>query len=222
MEDEADIDADETGPERTCIVTREKGDPRAMVRFVVAPDGGVVPDIRARLPGRGAWVGARAGVVELAVKRKSFPRAFKREVTVAPGLAAQVDDLLARDALQALALANKAGKVICGATKVESALGSGPVAALIHASNGSADGVRKVDAAARRSPTGDSNVMRVQIFTSEQLDLALGRANVIHAALTVGGASDAFLQRAARLEHFREEHLDKAMVVLSEPAVDVI
>lgn len=222
MDDEGAV-AEESGPERTCIVTRDKGEPRTMIRFVVGPDGAVVPDIRAKLPGRGAWVSGRIGVVELAVKRKAFARAFKREVTVGQGLAAQTDELLSRDALQGLALANKAGRVVCGSAKVEAALGAGTPVALLHASDGSPDGVRKIEAAARRSPALRADmVTRVQIFPSRQLDLALGRSNVIHAALLNGGASEAFLLRAARLERFRDGRVDDAAGPTDEPVLDSI
>ena len=112
------------GPERTCIVTRVKGPPDAFLRFVVSPDGAVVPDLRRSLPGRGAWVTAEKAVVAEAVKRRSFARAFKMQVEVIPTLADMVDALLEKDALQALAMANKAGLVVAGAGKVEGLGGS--------------------------------------------------------------------------------------------------
>ena len=140
----------DTGPERTCIVTRRKGAPDTFIRFVVGPDRGVVPDLRCRLPGRGAWVTAERAVVMEAMKRKSFRRAFKSEVEVPPTLADLIDGLMEKDALQALSLANKAGLVVAGATKVEGSIGPKVPAALVQASDGSADGVRKMEAAVRR------------------------------------------------------------------------
>src|ERR1700712_4421958 len=98
---------DETGPERTCIVTRQKADPEAMIRFVIGPDVTVVPDIRRKLPGRGVWVTANADIVARAVKKSSFARGFKTKVAVSPTLAAETEELLARDCLQALSMANK-------------------------------------------------------------------------------------------------------------------
>jgi predicted RNA-binding protein YlxR (DUF448 family) len=220
MDDDATAVAEEKGPERTCIVTREKGEPDRLIRFVVGPDGAVTPDIRARLPGRGAWLTGTAAVLQLAIKRKAFARAFKREVAADAALAGQVDDLLQRDALQALAFANKAGHVICGAAKVEAALGKGSVACLLHAVDGSADGVRKIEAAARRAGFGDADrLVRVQIFESRQLDLALGRSNVIHAALLAGGVTNSFLSRAARLERFRGESQQKSTDPVGEAAL---
>ena len=203
MTDEAGLPA-ENGPERTCIVTRHKGDPRAMLRFVLGPDHAVVFDVRRRLPGRGAWLVAEAPVVEMAIKRKAFARAFKRDVKADPALVDQIDRLLDADALQSLALANKAGRLVCGSTKVQGALADGKATALIHAREASPDGSRKIEAAARRS-VGFENagLPVVQMFESHQMDLALGRSNVIHAALLIGGVSDAFLERAARLSRFR-------------------
>ncbi len=183
-------------------MTRRKGPPAGMIRFVVGPDDAVCPDIRARLPGRGAWVEATKETVRLAVKRRSFPRAFRRDCAAVGELADRVDALLELDCLQALGFANKAGQVVCGNAKVEAALGAGGVRALLHATEASPDGIRKLAAAARRN--GDGPLPSpVQIFSVDQLDLALGRSHVIHAALLAGGASDAFLARAARLERYR-------------------
>ena len=191
-------------PERSCIVTRTKASPEDLIRFVLAPDGTVVPDIRAKLPGRGAWVTGRASIVAEAVRRKCFARAFKTEVKASADLPALVDALLERDALQALSLANKAGLVVAGMTKVESAAAKRPLAALIQAADGSQDGRRKLDAAIRaRLGEAAGAIPRVQIFASSQLDLALGRTNVIHAALAVGSASQGFVSRSQRLDRFR-------------------
>ncbi len=203
-DDEAELVFDEKGPQRTCIVTRAKGDPHRMIRFVVGPEGTVVPDVRGRLPGRGAWVMGEAALVGQAVKRRLFARAFKREVVAAADLAEQVDALLTGEALAALSFANKAGQVVTGAFKVEEALGTRRVAGLLSAIDGRPDGIRKIEAAARRSGDGDqASIERLQIFASCQMDLALGRANVIHAALLLGGASAAFLEKAARLQFYR-------------------
>ena len=199
------------GPERTCIVTRSKGSPEALIRFVVGPDRSVVPDLRCRLPGRGAWVTAERSKVLEAVKRKSFKRAFKSEVEVPPTLADMIDGLMEKDALQALSLANKAGLVVAGATKVEGSIGPKVPAALISASDGSADGIRKMEAAVRRLMGDEADsIARVRDFRSDQLDLALGRTNVIHAAVAGGRAAEGFLTRARRLARYRGGSAAKA------------
>lgn len=207
------------GPERTCIVTRAKGPPERFIRFVQGPDGQVVPDLRCKLPGRGAWVTAERPRVLEAVKRRSFKRAFKSEVEVPPTLADMIDGLLERDALQALSLANKAGLVVAGATKVEGSIGPKVPAALISASDGSADGVRKMEAAIRRLMGDEADsIARIRDFRSDQLDLALGRTNVIHAAVAGGTAAEGFVTRARRLARYRGA--PKAEAAVPQPTIE--
>jgi predicted RNA-binding protein YlxR (DUF448 family) len=196
---------DERGPERTCIVTRHKGSPEAMMRFVVGPEGQVVPDLRRRLPGRGVWLTPSAATLALALRKGAFARGFRRAVTVSPTLVDEVDALLERDALQALSLANKAGSVTTGFAKVEAEIAAHPVAGLVHARDGGEDGVRKLTQALLRHH-GEAALgwPRVRSFDSSQLDLALGRTNVIHAALKTGAASDSFLSRSHALSVYRD------------------
>ena len=131
-------------PERTCIVNRAPAPVDTLIRFVVAPDGTVVPDFRRRLPGRGIWVTARADHVETAERRRLFARAHGGQVVVEPGLAARVERGLADAARAALSLARKAGTAICGFAKVEAALARGDVIALVHAREAAADGIAKL------------------------------------------------------------------------------
>ena len=201
--DQAGRKAD-TISERTCIVTREVRAPSDMLRFVVGPDGDVVPDLKRNLPGRGVWVTADAAHVAQAVKRSLFAKAFKDKVRVSATLTEEIDRIMEQQALQALSICNKAGLVTAGAAKIEKVLGSAPVAALIHATDGSADGIRKMGQLVTRTK-GDAaaKLPRVTLFASSQLDLALGRSNVIHAALKSGAASEAFLERCRRLALYR-------------------
>jgi predicted RNA-binding protein YlxR (DUF448 family) len=195
---------DEEGPERTCVVTRVKGSPEGMIRFVLSPQGVVTPDIARRLPGRGVWVSPSAEILGKALKTKAFPRSFKSEAQVSSELVTEVDTLLEGEALQWLSIANKAGLLVAGFAKVEAAIGKGRIAALIHASDAGADGVEKLGRSARRASAFVGPSVRViGIFTSEQLDLALGRPHVIHAALTAGSAADALVARCRRLCLFR-------------------
>jgi hypothetical protein len=186
--------------ERTCIVTRRRGPPEALIRFVCAPDGALAPDIRSRLPGRGVWVTARADLVAEAARKQMFARQLKSSVKATPDLAAEVDRLLEADCLQSLSMANKAGLALSGYNKVVSGLEKDEIAVLLEARDGAEDGKRKIVQAARR---GGSAVETATIFTSTQLDLALGRTNVIHAALKNGGPTDAFLTRYRRLAAYR-------------------
>jgi predicted RNA-binding protein YlxR (DUF448 family) len=192
--------------ERTCIVTRQVQEPEAMIRFVRAPDGGLAPDIRSRLPGRGVYVTGTAERVAEAVRKQLFSRGFKAKVDAPAGLAQEVDALLERDCLQMLSLANKAGLALTGFGKVAEALEKGAVAALVEATDGGEDGRRKLGQSARRGAAASGVEPKiVTIFDSAQLDLALGRTNVIHAALAAGGPTAAFLTRCERLVLYRGE-----------------
>ncbi len=190
-------------PERTCIVTRTKGSPEDMIRFVMGPGAMVVPDIGRRLPGRGVWVTARADRVAEAVKRQAFSRGFKTKVVASESLAAEIEALLTKDCLQALSLANKAGLVITGFAKAEEAIALRAVAGVIHAADGGADGMRKLGQALRRRHGCETARPRIELFSSGQLDLALGRTNVIHAALIEGPAAGGFLRRCRKLALYR-------------------
>ena len=194
--------AQECGPLRTCVVTREERAPDEMIRFVLAPDGVVTPDLRRRLPGRGVWTTAKASIVAEAVRRRAFDRGFKAAAKVPAGLVDAIDRLMETDCLQALSLANKAGLVVTGFAKVEAQIGTSDVLALLHAADGGADGKRKLGQSLRRC-FGASAPEELEVFSSRQMDLALGRANVIHAALRKGSASAALLERCRRLQTFR-------------------
>lgn len=188
--------------QRRCAVTRAHRSRDDLIRFVLGPDGTVVPDLKEKLPGRGVWLTAAHETVVEAVKRKAFGRAFKAEAKAAEGLADHVDGLLADAALGALSLANKAGELVFGHSKVEDALGKGRVIALIHASDAAADGCRKLDGKARAATEG-RGLPSICAFTADELGLASGRANVIHAALIQGGAARKFLAAASRVERYR-------------------
>jgi predicted RNA-binding protein YlxR (DUF448 family) len=192
------------GMERLCALTRKLKPVAELIRFVVGPAGNVVPDVKRNLPGRGVWISGTCAAVEEAVKRDIFARGFKRDVGVAPNLAAAVERLLERSALDALAITSKAGRVISGFTRVERAIGRDDILALIHAAECAEDGRRKLDAALQRKTKAKSrNIAIVGLFSSAQLDLALSRPNVVHAALLAGPGSETFLARVARLQRFR-------------------
>jgi uncharacterized protein len=202
---------------RMCAVSREVRPIEQLIRFVVTPSGEVVADLKRKLPGRGLWVSASRSTVAEAVRRHHFTRGFKREVRAAATLPSDTEVLLTNAAVEALAIAAKAGQVISGFTKVAAALERqdlrqdlGPLRALIHASDGAADGIRKLDAklaaqvGQNRGNDGKlAEILIVNVLTSEQLDLALGRANVIHAALLAGPASQTFLSRSQMLVRYR-------------------
>ena len=201
---------DRSATMRMCAVTRAVRPIGELIRFVVSPQGEVMADLKRKLPGRGLWVSASHRAVAEAVRRHQFSKGFKRDVRVAPTLVADTEALLVRSAVEALAMAAKAAQVVSGFSKVEDTLRQRQahvqIQALIHASDGAADGIRKLDAVARQN-AGNSDQLRefpvVTALTSEQLDLALGRSNVIHAALLAGPASKSFLTRSQILVRYR-------------------
>jgi len=186
---------------RMCALTRDVRPISELIRFVVGPDDAAVPDVKNKLPGRGLWLTATRAALAEAVKRKVFARAFKREVRIPPDLAAQTERLLERAVLDALAMAGKARTVAAGFAKTQAALEHEEVIAVLHAAGAAADGVRKLQANARHRPGGEP--AEIGFLTTAQLDLALSRPNVVHAALLAGPASETFLARCRRLERFR-------------------
>jgi uncharacterized protein len=212
---------------RTCIVTRAELPPDDLIRFVVGPDGQVVPDLARRLPGRGVWVSLDSKAVTAAVKSKAFSRSMKRQVKADPELPALIERLLVRRAVEALSIANKAGLVVSGFAKVDAELTRGPLA-LLHAADAAEDGSHKLDrkwlainADAKTAGNGDleaetaagqgAEPMARQgrpapIFsglTIDQLSLAIGRENVVHACLRQGGAASRVVDALIRIMRYR-------------------
>ncbi|PWR24493.1 RNA-binding protein [Zavarzinia aquatilis] len=192
---------DGPGPIRRCIATGETLEREAMIRYVVGPDGTLVPDLKAILPGRGFWTCARRDAIERAVTRKIFAKAAARAghegpLTVPDGLADRIEAMLARRCMDILGLARRAGEVTAGFDKIESQSRKGPPGLLLGASDGAADGKRKL-----RSISAAA--MHSEILTSAELSLALGRENVIHAAFKPGRLAEQFLGEARRLAGFR-------------------
>jgi predicted RNA-binding protein YlxR (DUF448 family) len=207
---------DKSATLRMCAVSREQKPVDELIRFVVSPAGEVVADVKRKLPGRGLWVSASREVVAEAVRRHQFSKGFKRDVRAAPTLPTDTENLLVRSAVEALAMAAKAGQVVSGFAKVEGALTArqsrAGVQALIHAADGASDGIRKLDALARQNAgngAGTAEFPIITALTSAELDLALGRSNVIHAALLAGPANKTFLSRSQILVRYRLADADK-------------
>jgi len=199
-----------SGTERMCAVTRQVRPIDELIRYVISPDGEVVADLKRKLPGRGMWVTASHAAVAEAARRQLFSRGFKRAVKASPALADDTGRMLVRGVLDALAMAAKAGQVVSGFTKVETALGQHQAVALLHASDGADDGIRKLNArmaaASREFPGDDTQNSPIPVITalsSDELDLALGRSNVIHAAVLAGPAGRTFLSRSQILVRYR-------------------
>ncbi|WP_280949323.1 RNA-binding protein [Hoeflea olei] len=191
--------------DRMCIVTRERGQPDGLIRFVAGPDGTVVPDLRHVLPGRGCWVTAERSVVELAVRRKLYGRALKAEAAAAPDLGATVDRLLCESLFGMMNLARKSGQFVTGSGKVEDAVRSGAAVALMHASDAAEDGVRKLRQAntARAMGVAEAEIPVFRLFSADELALAMGEGAFIHAAALAGQAGEGVVKRAKMLARYR-------------------
>jgi len=199
-----DVEVEARGSLRRCIVTRAERPPEDLIRFVAGPDGVIVPDLARRLPGRGVWVTAELAAVESAIKAKAFSKGLKRQVAASPDLAQAVDALILKRVLQALSLANKAGLVSSGFDKVEALVEGGRAAVLLHGFDAAAGGRQKLDRKFTAIQRDKGKVAPiVDWLTIEQLSLAIGRSNVVHAGLTNGGATKRFLSEAERLRRYR-------------------
>jgi predicted RNA-binding protein YlxR (DUF448 family) len=192
-------------PERTCILTRRKGTKEDLIRLALGPDGTVAPDVRARAPGRGAWIGvARADLDQANAAGKlkaALQRAFKTgELTVPEDLGERTERALRQAVLDRLGMEARAGNLVTGAERVETAARSGKVHLLIHAADAGEDGSRRMDQAWR---VGDGEAQGV-IFPEGRtiLSMALGRENVVHVALTDPAAASRVSRTIARWRAF--------------------
>ncbi len=209
-----------SGVERMCAVTRQVASIDDLIRFVVSPSGEVIADLKRKLPGRGLWVSLSHSAVADAARRGVFAKSFKRDLKVSANLADDTGRLMVRGVAEALAMAAKAGQVVSGFAKVEAAIDGRQAVALIHATDGAADGIRKlnakIEAVARRNAADSTDFPVVSVLTTDELDLALGRANVVHAALLAGPAGKTFLTRSQMLIRYRMTAGDKVSVAAKE------
>ncbi len=189
-------------PERMCIVTRKVDETQNLLRFVKGPDGVIVPDLRCRLPGRGVWVGLDRELVQTAVEKNLFARGVKSSCSAPDNLAEMVDNMLASSCMNYLSFAKKAGELVTGHDKVVNLVKKGKVAVLIAALDGAEDGKRKLQNLFLRH-FEDGKI--INLFDCSQLSLALGSANVIHAAITHGTLAEKFDMAAEKLLKYRGE-----------------
>jgi predicted RNA-binding protein YlxR (DUF448 family) len=192
-------------PERTCILTRRKGTKDELIRLALGPDGAVAPDVRARAPGRGAWIGVtRAELDKANAKGKlksALQRAFKTsEARVPADLGERTVQALRQATLDRLGMEARAGNLINGADKVEAAARSGKVNLLLHAVDAGEDGRRKLDQSWRAGGGGPEGVIFPEPRTI--LSMALGRENVVHVALTDPAAASRVRHALARWRAF--------------------
>lgn len=182
--------------DRRCIVGGDALPTGEGVRFVVGPEGAIVPDILGKLPGRGLWVRADRSLVEAAVSKRRFARAARQAVSVPVDLPDQVERLLTKRCIDLIALARRAGEAVAGFEKARSWLSTGTGALLVEASDGASAGRAKIGGIA-----GD--VPRLDMLLADELGQAFGRERAVHVVLANGGLADKLRQEARRLEGFR-------------------
>lgn len=185
------------GPERKCIVTGEAQPKGGLIRFVVSPDGLVVPDVLGKLPGRGIWVSADRTVLETAVKKKAFARAARQPVELPDDLVGIVEGAVARHVVDLLGLARKSGDAVAGYEKVKDWLDKERARILIQASDGSGRGKSKLS-----TPYGGKFI---GWLTMSEIGRAFGRQQAVHAALAAGGLAKRVVDEAQRLKGLRAD-----------------
>ncbi len=197
------------GPERSCILSREHGSRDGLVRLALSPDGAVLPDVRARAPGRGAWIGVDRSALETAIAkgrlRGALARAFKgAALSIPDNLPRQIEEALRRHALDRLGLEAKSGFVVIGGTAIEKAARQGKLHALYHASDAAADGAGKLAQAWRVGNDDEGSGRRGLALPVPRtiLSLALGRENVVHVGLTDARAAQRANDALSRWLHF--------------------
>jgi predicted RNA-binding protein YlxR (DUF448 family) len=190
----------EASRQRRDLVSGQVMEEARLIRFVAGPDGVVTPDLARKLPGRGLWVAADRVSIETAARKGGFSRSAKAKLSAPADLADQVDRLLAKRVLDGLGLARRAGDLTSGFEKAAAAIASGKAAWMIEASDGAADGRRKLLQAARRvSPSP----RLAGLFTADELSLALGLGNVIHLVFLAGRGANRWTTEVERLSGFR-------------------
>jgi uncharacterized protein len=183
-------------PERKCILSGEKGPRDGLIRLALAPDGTVAPDVRAKAPGRGAWIGVTKDALEAAISKGklkgALSRAFKTASILIPeDLPQQIEAALQRAALDRLGLEARAGTLLTGSEKIAEAARKGTVDLLLHARDAAVDGTRKLDQALRVGLDMEGSDARGLVIPASRaiLSMALGRENVVHIALIAPAAA---------------------------------
>lgn len=216
---------DKAGPERSCILTRQAAPKDRLIRIALGPEGQVAPDVRARAPGRGAYVGVGKDEVAKAQAsgklKAALARAFKTgELQIPENFADLIADALRQQTLDRLGLEARGGTLVNGAEKVETACRSGKARLLIHAADASEDGRRKLDAAWRVGGGEDFGWSRGLVFPENRTILsgALGRENVVHVALIDARAADRVMNALSRWQSFLEPDAGLEGALPSAPA----
>ncbi len=198
------------GPERKCILSGEHATRGALIRLAISPDGDVLPDVNARAPGRGAWIGVSRADLEIALSKGklkgALARAFKgTPLSIPADLADKIEAALLRAFTDRLGLEMRSGKLLVGSDRIAEKARMGKVAWLAHAADAGEDGSRKLDQALRVGREEEGSGLRGDTLPLDRaaLSVALGRDNVVHLALTDAAAAARITAPLQRLLHFR-------------------
>jgi predicted RNA-binding protein YlxR (DUF448 family) len=188
--------------ERRCIVTRESAPRAGLVRFVLGPDGAVVPDLAESLPGRGVWVSAARAAVETARAKNTFAHAFRAPAKPPADLADRIERLLAERCIALIGFARRADQIFVGRDQVKAAIGAEAIALLLAASD--SEGRDAADLAARFG--GE----RFAVLTAEELGAALKREAIVHMGVKPGRLAETLARELRRLQGLRAEEAQPA------------
>ncbi len=201
--------SEDRSPERTCILTRETGTRDALIRLALSPDGEVAPDVRAKAPGRGAWIGVDRAAIDAAIAKgrlkAALARAFKTgSLTIPTDLGARIEAALRQTVLDRLGLEARAGRLATGSETIETAARRGQVHLLLHAADAGEEGNRKLDQAWRVGSEAEGSGRRGLVLPLDRaiLSLALGRDNVVHVAIVDRAAATRVSHAIARWRAF--------------------
>ena len=188
--------AGETGAQRRCLVTGDTGDRASMLRFVIGPGSEIVPDVGARLPGRGWWLSPRRDIVDRAVAKRLFARAARRPVAVAAELSDQIEALLVQRCIDVIGLARRAGLAVAGYERVRGAIREGKSGVLLAALDGAEGARRKLAGFGRGLPL-------LCVLRADEIGAAFGREHVVNASLGAGPLGRRLVVDAHKLAGFR-------------------
>jgi hypothetical protein len=195
--------------ERRCVVTGEVSSAEQLVRLALGPDGSIAPDVHGKAPGRGAWIGVDRATLEAAQAKGKLKGGLARALhdgnfTIPDDLGARIETQLARATLDRLGLESRAGTLLSGNEKIETAARKGQVRLLLHASDAGEDGRKKLAQAWRVGEDAEGSGREGLVLPVDRgtLSMALGRENAVHLALTDARAADRVLAHLSRWQFF--------------------
>lgn len=203
------LDPDTDGPVRSCVLTRDRAERDTLIRLALAPDGAVLPDVRAKAPGRGAWIGVTRAELETAIAkgrlRGALARAFKTgDLAIPDDLPSRIEAALQRHVLDRFGLEARAGTLVTGSERIDAAARAGQVHQLYHVADAREDGIRRLAQSWRvgSDQEGTSRQGLVLPLPRPILSMALGRENVVHVAVIDRAAAMRLGEALTRWLHF--------------------